>query len=124
MQRPMSVEVIDEYGEQAVRIAIDDAVALLGAEDIDALIQHLSYIRAGMQPEVQKVPSRAQQYVLEMDPCWHSEKHPLYDGAVVMLRHSGLGWSAFALPTHSLQKLRDTLTQHLAALEAEHCMPN
>ncbi|REG52161.1 hypothetical protein B0G80_8684 [Paraburkholderia sp. BL6669N2] len=124
MQPLMSVESVNQDSKHTVRIAIDDAAVLLGAEEVDAMIQHLSYIRAAMRPEVPKALSRAQQYVLEMDPCWHSEKALLYDGAVLILRHSGLGWVGFALPAHSLQKLRDAMTQHLAALAEEHCLPN
>ncbi|MFP3588232.1 hypothetical protein SCB29_32020 [Paraburkholderia sp. SIMBA_055] len=124
MSRPMSVEVVNAYGRQSVRIAIDDAAVLLDAEDVDAVIQHLGYLRAAMRPEVLKDPPRGQQCVIEMDPCWHSEKHLLYDGAVLLLRHSGLGWAGFALPPHSLQQLCGALTHHLAALRDEHCMPN
>jgi len=124
MPGPMSIELVNQYGTRAVRVAIDKATAMLEAGDIDAAIQHLIYLRAAMRPEVPKRPSPAHQFVLEMDPCWHSEKHPLYDGAVLLFRHSGLGWAGFTLPTHSLQKLRDALTQHLAALAEEHCMPN
>jgi len=122
MPGPMSIELVNQYGTRAVRVAI--ATAMLGAGDIDAVIQHLSYLRAAMRPEVPKTPSPAHQFFLEMDPCWHSEKHPLDDGAVLLFRHSGLGWTGFTLPTHSLQKLLDALTQHLAALAEEHCMPN
>ncbi|MBN3754737.1 hypothetical protein G3N95_17445 [Paraburkholderia sp. Tr-20389] len=124
MQRPMSVELVNEYGRHTVRIAIDESAVLLDPSDVDAVIRHLSYLRAAMRPEIEKEPSRMHQYVIEMDPCWHSEKHPLYDGAVLILRHSGLGWAGFALPTQSMQKLRDVLTEHLEALAEEHCLPN
>jgi hypothetical protein len=59
-----------------------------------------------------------------MDPCWHSEKHPLYEGAVLFLRHSGLGWAGFALPTHSLTKLHEALAKHLEQLEETHALMN
>ena len=77
MPGPMSIELVNQYGTRAVRVAIDKATAMLGAGDIDAVIQHLSYLRAAMRPEVPKTPSPAHQFFLEMDPCWHSENAPL-----------------------------------------------
>ncbi|MBC8751742.1 hypothetical protein OKW43_008379 [Paraburkholderia sp. WC7.3g] len=124
MPQAMSLEVVNEHGKPAVRMGIENAAVLLDAEDIDGVIHRLSYLRAGMRPDIPLQPSPQQQFVLEMDPCWHTEKHPLYDGAVLILRHSGLGWTGFALPTHSLAQLREAITRHLAALDQEHCMPN
>src|ERR1700677_4214607 len=99
MTGAMSIERITEYGNHAVRIAIGQNNVLLKADELDALVEHLSMIRSGMQPQVPKLPSRTHQYVIEMDPCWHAEKHPLYDGTVLFLRHTGLGWAGFAIPT-------------------------
>ncbi|MDE1182463.1 hypothetical protein [Paraburkholderia sp.] len=113
MTRPMSIEVINEYGTPTVRLAVDQHAVLLEADDVDGVIQCLSAIRASMQPEVPKHPSRLQQYVIEMDPCWHTEKNPLLDGAVLFFRHTGLGWAGFSLPQHSLVQLSDALSAHL-----------
>jgi hypothetical protein len=124
MARPMSIEMVNQYGKNAVRVAIEETSVLLEAQDVDAMIEHLSLIRAAMQPEVPREPSRTHQYVIEMDPCWHSEKHPLYDGAVLLLRHAGLGWAGFALPTHSLAKLSETLLKHLDDLLETQGLPN
>lgn len=124
MKRPMSIELVNPYGTHTVRIAIEEAAVLLEAADVDAVIEHLSLIRASMTPELSKEPSRTHQYVIELDPCWHSEIHPMYDGAVVFLRHSGLGWAGFALPTQSLEKLHDALSQHLEKLADTHSLPN
>ena len=115
----MTIDMMNEYGTHAVRIAVDEAAVLLEAQEIDAVIERLSLIRAAMRPEVPKEPSRTHQYVIEMDPCWHTEKHPLYDGAVLFLRHTGLGWAGFALPTPSLAKLNEALSKHLQTLELE-----
>jgi hypothetical protein len=115
----MNIEMINEYGENAVRVAVDDNSVLLAASEVDAVIERLSLIRAAMRPEVPKEPSRTHQYVIEIDPCWHTEKHPLYDGAVLFMRHTGLGWAGFALPTSSLATLNDALSKHLQQLEVE-----
>ncbi|WP_410815696.1 hypothetical protein [Paraburkholderia sp.] len=122
----MTIEMVNEYGDHAVRVAVGQNTVLLGADEVDAVIERLSLIRAAMRPEVPKEPSRTHQYVIEMDPCWHTEKHPLYDGAVLFMRHTGLGWAGFALPTSSLAKLHEALSQHLDVLQAEevHALMN
>ena len=116
----MTIDMINEYGTHAVRVAIDERNVLLEAEEVDAVIERLSLFRAAMRPEVPKEPSRTHQYVIEMDPCWYAEKHPLYEGAVLFLRHTGLGWAGFALPTHSLARLTEALQQ----LEEPHALMN
>jgi hypothetical protein len=35
------------------------------------------------------------------------------------MRHTGVGWAGFALPTPSLVKLNEALSNHLQALEQE-----
>lgn len=120
----MSIELINEYGANAVRFAIEENSVLLEPQELDAVIERLALLRAAMRPEIPKEPSRTHQYVIEMDPCWHTEKHPLYEGAVVFMRHSGLGWAGFALPTQSLSKLSEALNKHLEALEETHLLMN
>lgn len=122
----MTIEMVNEYGDHAVRVAVDQNAVLLGAEEVDAVIERLSLIRAAMRPEVPKEPSRTHQYVIEIDPCWHTEKHPLYDGAVLFMRHTGLGWAGCALPTSSLARLHEALGKHLETLQAEeaHALMN
>jgi hypothetical protein len=129
MQKPMSVELINEYGEHAVSVKIDGHAALLDTADVDGLIEELSKLRAQMRPAVPEQPLRSHQYVLEIDPCWYTERNPLFDGAVVFLRHTGLGWAGFAIPTESMQRLRDALSAHEAAAQREaripmHALPN
>ena len=124
MMRPMKIEMVNQYGKNAVRVAIDETSVLLEVEDVDAVIEHLSLIRAAMRPEVPQEPSRTHQYVIEIDPCWHAQQPPLYDGAVLFLRHAGLGWAGFALPTHSLAKLSETLSKHVEALLETPGLPN
>ncbi|MGV2289817.1 hypothetical protein AAHK20_13985 [Trinickia sp. YCB016] len=130
MARPMSIELVNEYGAHAVRVSVDNRSVLLEADEVDAMIEHLSFIRASMRPEVPKVPSRTHQYVIEMDPCWHAERNPLFDGAVLFMRHTGLGWAGFAIPQESLLKLNEVLANHakasMEAAEREHApmLPN
>ncbi|MDE1179261.1 hypothetical protein [Paraburkholderia sp.] len=124
MSHPMSVEIINQYGTPSVRVGIEQHSVLLAADDVDRLIEHLAAVRASMRPEVPAVPSRTHQYLMEVDPCWHSEKHPLYEGAVLLFRHAGFGWTGFALPTPSLVRLKDALSAHLDALHEAPGLPN
>ncbi|WP_341312581.1 hypothetical protein WN982_14015 [Paraburkholderia sp. IMGN_8] len=45
MTRPMSIERVNEYGQNAVRIAIERSEVLLDVDDLDAVIEHLSVLR-------------------------------------------------------------------------------
>ena len=69
MQKPMSIELVNEYGQQAVCVKMNGQAALLDAPDVDSLIEELGKLRAAMQPVVPEQPLRSHQYVLEIDPC-------------------------------------------------------
>ncbi|MBN3813696.1 hypothetical protein EHZ19_25175 [Paraburkholderia bannensis] len=129
MQKPMSVELVNEYGEQALCVKVDGNTALLDAAEVDGFIEELSKLRASMRPAVPDQPLRSHQYVIEIDPCWYTERNPLFDGAVLFLRHTGLGWAGFAIPTESMHRLKDALSAHEAAAQREshipmHALPN
>src|SRR5438309_11819949 len=109
MSHPMQVELINEYGDQALRVTINPSAALLDVPNVDALIEQLALLRARMRPEVSKEVSHRHRYVVEVDPCWYTEKHPLFEGAVVFFRHTGFNWAGFAVPKESLIKLIDAL---------------
>ncbi|WP_322015726.1 hypothetical protein [Paraburkholderia sp. J12] len=125
MHKPMSVELINQYGEHAVCVNVDGNAALLEAADVDGLIEELSKLRAQMRPAVPDQLSRSHQYVIEVDPSWYTERNPMFDGAVVFLRHTGLGWAGFAIPTESMQRLKAAIAAHEVAAEREaHALPN
>ncbi|WP_309249215.1 hypothetical protein [Paraburkholderia sp. CNPSo 3281] len=119
MQKPMSIELVNEYGQHAVCVKVGGQAALLDAPDVDGLIEELSKLRALMQPAVPEQPLRSHQYVLEFDPCWYTERNPLFDGTVVFLRHTGLGWASFAIPTESMHRLKAALSVHEAAAQRD-----
>lgn len=106
MYKPLKVDAVDEAGLKRVRFDIGGESAMLGAQDIDALIDWLGKTRATMTPSPPMEPQKHQQYVVELDPCWYVEKNPLIDGIVLLLRHSGLGWAGFSMPQSSLEKLQ------------------
>lgn len=109
----MKIERVDALGEHAIRLSIGQTSVLLPPGDIDAVIQSLSLLRASMRPAVPGEPPRTQQYVVEIDPCWYMECPPMFDGAIFFLRHTGLGWTGFALPDHSLTKLHKSIADYL-----------
>jgi hypothetical protein len=125
MHKPMSIGLVNEYGEHAVSVNVNGNAALLDAADVDGLIEELAKLRAQMRPAVPDHPSRSHQYVVEIDPSWYTERNPLFDGAVVFLRHTGFGWAGFAIPTESMQRLKAAIAAHEAAAEREACaLPN
>lgn len=125
MHKPMSVELINEYGQHAVCVNVNGQAALLDAANLDSLIEELAKLRARMHPAVPDHPSRTHQYVIEIDPNWYTERNPLFDGVVVFLRHTGLGWAGFAIPTESIHRLHAALAAHEAeAVREVHTLPN
>lgn len=113
MKKAMAVRMINEYGAPSVCFEMDGNAALFDAEELDDLIEELSRLRSAMRPCVPETPSRTHQYVMEVNPSWYTERAPLFDGAALFLRHSGLGWAGFALPLESLQQLADALNAHI-----------
>jgi hypothetical protein len=125
MSKPMSVELVNEYGEHAVCVKVNGNAALLDAADVDSLIEELAKLRAQMRPAVPEQLSRTHQYAIEMDPSWYTERNPLFNGAVVFLRHTGLGWAGFAIPDESMHRLKAAIeAQEAAGTRESHALPN
>lgn len=92
MYQTLLVEAVHDSGRQAVRFNIGSNAAILDVDDVDLLIERLGHIRSGLSPALPHEPSRTHNYVIEIDPCWYLDKNPLFDGVVLLLRHTGLGW--------------------------------
>ncbi|MGH8781279.1 hypothetical protein [Paraburkholderia sp.] len=110
MYHTMAMELVDESGATAVRFSIDNESSLLRVDDVDALIAKLVQLRSTMKPAHPLEPVRAQNYPLEVDPCWHVDRSPLFAGPVLLLRHGGVGWTAFVLPPPSASHLVKALS--------------
>lgn len=52
MARPLSIKLIEERGKLVVLMSIERGAAVLDPDDVDAVIQYLSLLRASMQPAV------------------------------------------------------------------------
>jgi hypothetical protein len=124
MTQPLSIKMIHEHGKPVVLVSVERGAAVLDSVEVDALIQYLGLLRASMQPAVPQRPPRTQQFAMEMNPCWYAERHPLYGGAVLLLRHTGLGWTSFALPPYSLEQLHDALAKLRDAEQQAARLPN
>jgi hypothetical protein len=111
MYQTLLVEAVQDSGRQAVRFNIGSNAAILHADDVDLLIERLGQIRSGLLPALPHEPSRTRNYVIEIDPCWYLDKNPLFDGVVLLLRHTGLGWAGFAIPQSSLERLQDAIVK-------------
>jgi hypothetical protein len=110
MYYPMTMEVVDESDNVAVRVSIDNRSSLLSAEDIDSVIERLLRLRADMQPPHPAKPLAAHDYPLQIDPCWQVEMSPMFDGPVLLMRHAGSGWIAYMLPAASVARLIEVLS--------------
>jgi hypothetical protein len=110
MYYSMSVAPVEEFGRRAVQVTIANCSALLTVDDIDALIDTLGEIRSGMQPARPLEPPASRHYPLQMDPSWCVDRNPLFDGVILILRHAGVGWTAFAFPQPSLSRLNGALS--------------
>jgi hypothetical protein len=116
------MEVVNETGTPAVRFTINSQSSLLGANNIDTIIDGLTQLRGSMQPPHPLEPIREHNYPLEVDPCWRVDWSPLFDGPVLLLRHVGIGWTAFALPHRSIAQLLDALKAKPVATAANMLM--
>lgn len=113
-RRALNLELVNAYGENALCITVEGGSVILQMPTIDALIDHLARLRSEMSPPVATVVSPKKEHLVEIDPVWHAEASLLLDGSVVLLRHAGFGWLGFALPRENVERLVNTLSEHLA----------
>ena len=123
-KRAMNIELVDAYGDNGLRVSVETGSLILQVPTIDALIEELGKFRSDMRPCIPPDISRTKQHPVEIDPVWHVEYNPLLNGSVVFFRHSGLGWTCFALPRPSLEKLVEVLSNHLQTTVEVEGAPN
>ncbi|WP_155741226.1 hypothetical protein [Burkholderia pseudomultivorans] len=124
MYHTMHMEVSSESGNPVIKFTIDGRTSVVGVSDIDQMIRQLAHARAAMQPTHPVEPPEGQ-YPLQIDPCWRVDRLADFDGAVLSIRHLGVGWIAFALPTANLMSLVDALTSTPETTSrASHAMLN
>lgn len=109
MYHPLELHITSETGSPVVRFTIAGVSSALGVTDIEAMIAQLVNVRAAIQPGRPLDPP-PDGYAMEVDPCWRVDVAPQFNGAVLSLRHAGVGWTAFALPSTNLSKLVEVLS--------------
>lgn len=109
----LHIELVNVYGRNGLRISVESGSLILEVPTIDALIEELGRLRSEMQPCIEREVNSKKPFLVEMDPSWHVQSNALFDGTVLLLRHPGFGWTCFALPRPSLERLVDTLCAQL-----------
>jgi hypothetical protein len=99
----------------ALQIAIGGQVSVLDGADVESLIEQLALFRSAMKPVIASQISRSHDYLVEVDPCWYAEPNPAFDGLVTFFRHSGFGWTGYAITKNSLAQIRAELADFIAA---------
>jgi len=124
MSRPMKVRLERDRGVDVIRLAVGGSQVELQAFDVEQVIEQLSFFRAAMQPAVPEQVSSTDRFVVEMDPCWYVEPHPLVDGLALFLRHTGYGWAGFVFSDERLDELRHELSEYESNVETRFELPN
>ncbi|WP_213308979.1 hypothetical protein [Paraburkholderia sacchari] len=114
----LDMEIVNEYGANSLRVRLGQDDVLLSPKEIDQIIELLGMARADVDPHVPLEVLRDRQFPLETRTTWKVIVDPGFHGAVVFLRHSGYGWTGFAIPYASLLKLLESglkLPQHFGS---------
>lgn len=99
------MEVINECGESILSVQFGQDKARISAHEVDKIIETLGLVRAELEPAVPFEIERHHQFPLETRPEWRVIVDPKVHGALLFFRHSGYGWTGFAVPYESLKKL-------------------
>ena len=100
-------EILGRRGQPLAHVALE-------TPEVDQLMQRLAELRAAMNEAVPAALDPGVRLVLLVDPAWQLK--PLLpgkgqDGAVLALRHPGLGWLGFLLPQSKVAALGHGLVQ-------------
>ncbi|WP_322011133.1 hypothetical protein [Paraburkholderia sp. J12] len=101
----VELEIVNQYGANALMLKLGTSCVLLDPAEIDELIETLGLARVDLEPAVPAEVPRGHQFPLETEPRWKTIVDPAFAGVVLFLRHSGLGWTGFAIPLASAHRL-------------------
>lgn len=110
MTQQIKLELVNEYGKPSLLLTLDGRTAALAAEELDELIETLGLLRADLTPAPELTVSKAERYAVETNAEWHVHQTPLFDGALLFLRHSGFGWTGFGLPSGQMDLFMEATT--------------
>jgi hypothetical protein len=124
MQHPIRIDRMTQDGVTTISLQIGDNAFAFNGTEADALLEHLSLIRAAMRPAVPPMLSSTHSYLLEMNADWYAEPSQRMNGIVLFLRHSGYGWTGSGIPQHQLAPLLATFNAYLESPAPDHQLPN
>ncbi len=101
----VELEIVNEYGANALMLKLGNSRALLDPASIGELIEALGLARAELLPAVPAQVPRDRQFPIETEPRWKTIVDPGFAGVLLFLRHSGFGWAGFAIPLASAHRL-------------------
>ncbi|HBO78681.1 hypothetical protein [Cupriavidus sp. UBA2534] len=105
-------------GSQEVEITHKGQTTRFTASDLSDYIAALAQVRESLRPPVRTQDPQAGETVQAIaDPRWWMSSEAFVGGALLQLRHPGLGWLAFALPLQSLQALHAEAGKALVVAE-------
>jgi hypothetical protein len=110
MQRPLFIELLKINGNTMLHISVGEESKQLDAAGTEALIERLALLRATMGSAVPEQVSSSHRYHVEVDPCWCAQPRE-GGGAVLLMRHEGLGWHGFALSAQELHSFGQDLRE-------------
>jgi hypothetical protein len=102
----MAVIEIQEDGEGRAAIFYE-------RPEFEALIQDLARLRREFDEPVPDDIDPGTRVEAVLNPRWRIRTDLWDQGPILSLRHEGLGWLSFAIPTHEAQHMAELLTAPL-----------
>ena len=119
MSRTIRIELVQEQGVAALQITVGGEMAVLNGADVESLIERFALFRSAMKPAIASQVSRSQNHLLEVNPCWYAEPNPAFDGLIAFFRHSGYGWTGYAINKGGLAQIRAELVDFITTPAVE-----
>ncbi|CAG9213718.1 hypothetical protein [Paraburkholderia caribensis] len=114
MHHGLKIEMFGNNGQNVLSITVGTRQLHMDGHETERLIERLGFFRAAMRPGIATQMSPTHHYVIEINPSWHAEPHPNGDGLVVLLRHTGYGWTGFFIPHAQVPLLLDQFANFIA----------
>lgn len=98
MTQEIELKMVNEYGDPSLLVTIGGESAALATDELEQLIETLGLFRADLAPAPDETVSTSDRFAVEWNVEWRLHYNPLFDGALLFLRHTGFGWTGFGLP--------------------------
>jgi hypothetical protein len=118
MSRPIRIEVVQQEGGAVLHMTIEGQLIVLDGIALEALIEQFALFRSAMNPPIVDHLTGGQHHMVELDPCWYAEPNPAFDGLVTFFRHSGFGWTGYAIDRAGLTQIKAEMEKFVATADA------